>query len=199
MSYDARKKVNRFLWQQFLSDLIGSGEVVSLDTAKLVDKSNEKSKVLERRGTFVQNSIEALHQQSKIRAKNPSLANDHKNSENSAYSLVMHNKKNSILMFAGIWEKNKDQKYADLFYLVHNGIPDELRPRIWKELLKAEIVEVEEINNFKKAYGDQFPYDKTKTLFHNYMMISERCDCLAFKQIDEDVGKFSFGNSYYDN
>ena len=31
------------------------------------------------------------------------------------------------------------------------------------------------------------------------MMISERCDCLAFKQIDEDVGKFSFGNSYYDN
>ena len=93
----------------------------------------------------------------------------------------MHNKKNNILMFSGIWEKQQDQKYADLFYLVHAGIPDELRPRIWKELLKAEIVEVEEIANFKKAYGTQFPYDKQKTLFNNYMMISDKTDCLAFK------------------
>ena len=111
----------------------------------------------------------------------------------------MHNKRNNILMFAGIWEKTHDQKFADLFYLVHAGIPDELRPRIWKELLKAEIVEVEEIANFKKAYGAQFPYEKQKTLFANYEMISAKSDCLAFKQIDEDVGRFSFGNSYYDN
>ena len=82
---------------------------------------------------------------------------------------------------------------------MHAGIPDELRPRMWKELLKAEIVEVEEIDNFKKAYGAQFPYDRQKTLFSNYMLISEKSDCLAFKQIDEDVGRFSFDNSYYDN
>ena len=102
-------------------------------------------------------------------------------------------------MFSGIWEKQQDQKYADLHYLIHAGIPDELRPTIWKELLKAEIVEVEEIQNFKDAYGSQFPYDKTKTLFSNYTQISDKSDCLAFKQIDEDVGKFHFGNSYQDN
>ena len=102
-------------------------------------------------------------------------------------------------MFSGIWEKQQDQKYADLHYLIHAGIPDELRPTIWKELLKAEIVEVEEIENYKTAYGSQYPYDKTKTLFANYTKISDKSDCLAFKQIDEDVGKFNFGNSYQDN
>ena len=51
------------------------------------------------------------------------------------------------------WEADKTcSDYADLFFLVHIGIPDELRVRLWKELLRTRMIEKEQINNFKKAY-----------------------------------------------
>ena len=79
-----------------------------------------------------------------------------------------------------------------MHHLVYSGIPDELRPKIWRELLKVSIQEVEEIQNFKQVYKDDIDYDESETLFVNILMLSEQTDCLAFKQIDEDVEKFSF-------
>ena len=111
MTYDARKKVNRFLWQQYLAELIGAGEAVALDEEEL--KRQTTNNTLERRNTFVSGSIEALHKQTKVRANNPSFA--HLSSlhsplkgQETAYSLIMHNKKNNVLMFSGIWEKQQD-------------------------------------------------------------------------------------------
>ena len=111
ISYDARKKINRFLWQQYLADLIGSGEMVALDEEQLKQQASQNTS--KRRTTFVTGSIEALHQQTKIRANNPSYAHQHSlaapsKGDETAYSLIMHNKKNNILMFSGIWEKQQD-------------------------------------------------------------------------------------------
>ena len=37
------------------------------------------------------------------------------------------------------WEANKScQQYADLHYLILQGIPDEFRVRLWKDLLRTE-------------------------------------------------------------
>ena len=33
----------------------------------------------------------------------------------------------------------------------------------------------------------------------NILILSDKTDCLAFKQIDEDVEKFSFANDYFDD
>ena len=42
------------------------------------------------------------------------------------------------------WEADKScEEYADLHYLVHIGIPDELRVRLWKELLRTKMIEKE--------------------------------------------------------
>jgi hypothetical protein len=41
--------------------------------------------------------------------------------------------------------KEEPKKFSDLYFLVHNGIPDSLRIKVWKELLKAKVHEFEEI------------------------------------------------------
>ena len=33
----------------------------------------------------------------------------------------------------------------------------------------------------------------------NILILSDKTDCLAFKQIDEDVEKFAFANDYFDD
>lgn len=39
------------------------------------------------------------------------------------------------------WEKDPEcNEYKDLHYLVHRGIPDELRVRLWKELLRTRFI-----------------------------------------------------------
>ena len=76
VSYESRKKVNRFFWQQFLSGLIESGDVVPLDEVELQTKlskrrskdANEKPseikqkpKSVDRRATFITGAIEEMH------------------------------------------------------------------------------------------------------------------------------------------
>jgi hypothetical protein len=84
--------------------------------------------------------------------------------------------------------------------LVLSGVPDKLRSVIWRELLKVKIIEIEQIKKFQnsrfKAYHQ---YDKSMTVFENFKAISDKIDCLAFKQIDEDVRKFKFSNAYMEN
>ena len=84
--------------------------------------------------------------------------------------------------------KEEPKKFSDLYFLVHNGIPDSLRIKVWKELLKAKVHEFEEIQAFKHRFPGKFK--KSETVYKNYLAISENYDCLAFEQIDEDVAAF---------
>jgi hypothetical protein len=83
------------------------------------------------------------------------------------------------LIFSGYWIKEEPQKFSDLYFLVHNGIPDTLRIKVWKELLKAKVHEFEEIQAFKHSFPGKFK--KHETVYQNYKAISESYDCLAFE------------------
>jgi hypothetical protein len=60
----------------------------------------------------------------------------------SAYQTLLYNKNVGSLIFASIWKEKDNQHYSDLYHLVHAGIPDEIRTKIWRELLKVSIQEV---------------------------------------------------------
>jgi hypothetical protein len=41
-------------------------------------------------------------------------------------------------MYACYWNEEDNANYVDLYDLIHKiGIPDEIRPRIWKEFFKV--------------------------------------------------------------
>ena len=79
--------------------------------------------------------------------------------------------KNKVFIFSNLWEKDDDQKFADLYYLVHAGIPNELRGRIWQELLKTPVIEKLDRKRFAKAF--KVPLDSSKTLYENYTAIAK--------------------------
>ena len=56
------------------------------------------------------------------------------------------------LMFNRIWDDETSQQYADTYYLIQSGVPSELRAQIWKDLLKIEVHEYEELRVFKKKH-----------------------------------------------
>lgn len=65
---------------------------------------------------------------------------------------MLKNKEICLFLQRSKWEADKDcNEYADLYYLVHHGIPDELRVRLWKELLRTKLIEKEQIEKFKKS------------------------------------------------
>jgi hypothetical protein len=39
-------------------------------------------------------------------------------------------------LFVGQWEKEDVERYSDLWYLVKQGVPTELRAGLWLDLLK---------------------------------------------------------------
>ena len=55
--------------------------------------------------------------------------------------------------------------------------------------------EPHEIEAFKQYYSD-YNYDSDLSLFENYVVMSQDKDCLAFKQIDEDMFKYQSIDSY---
>ena len=106
------------------------------------------------------------------------------------------NKEITLFLKREQWEQDKtSQQYADLYYLVHHGIPDELRVRLWKELLQTKVIQNEQIADFKKAYP-QYTYNPQESLYNNYLEMSQSVDCLAFRQVDEDILKYETIDSY---
>lgn len=91
-------------------------------------------------------------------------------------------------MFSRIWGDETSQVYADTYYLVQAGIPFDLRVKIWADLLKIEVLESEEVRVLKKKgqpVGDRGVYETLKEM-------AMRQDCLAFRQIDEDIEGYEF-------
>jgi len=102
------------------------------------------------------------------------------------------------LMFDGIWKNEESQQYADTYYLIQQGIPpenSELRLKVWRDLLKVELCEFQELRILKKKYASV--YTPRLSVYQNYRdMIAAKQDCLAFKQIDEDIGSYQFPKEY---
>ena len=63
------------------------------------------------------------------------------------------------LMFDGIWKNEESQQYADTYYLIQQGIPpenSELRLKVWRDLLKVELCEFQELRILKKKYASVY-------------------------------------------
>lgn len=110
---------------------------------------------------------------------------------------VVFNKELTKFVFCGSWEAEGDRNFADLFWLVHKkGVPTSLRSRIWREMLKVSVNESDEIQHFIAAFNSEQRYNPGWTIFTNYKVLSERLDCLAFRQVDEDISNYKFPSEY---
>ena len=234
-SYEARKRLNRFLWQQFIAGLIKSGAAgvlpTNFDTEYAPDSSDEEDAGATnladqqaaisshvRRDTYVSSTVKALLRRQSFKAQNPSnlgqqdddavrrdsvrgtqpnlrtqqaimetlgragitLGNVNLTAGGQGFNLK--DKELTLLVKRKEWEQNPDcDEFKDLHYLVHRGIPDELRVRLWKELLRTRFVQNEQIADFKKTYRDKYAYNPELSLYNNYLELSQSFDCLAFK------------------
>lgn len=110
---------------------------------------------------------------------------------------VVFNKELTKFVFSGSWEADGDRNFADLFWLIHKrGVPTSLRSRVWRELLRVQVNEEEEIQHFITAFNSVQRYNPGWTIYVNYKVLSERIDCLAFRQVDEDIYNYKFSDEY---
>lgn len=65
---------------------------------------------------------------------------------------------------------------------------------MWREFFKVQILEFDEVKDCKTMLAAGF--DAEKTVFVNYKNYADKFDCLAFKQIDEDVAQYRFPEGY---
>jgi len=85
----------------------------------------------------------------------------------------------------------EDDKHAMLYNLTQEGIPDSLRSEIWRELLKVRALERSVISAMKKNVFEKFhSYEDNLTPFQNLVSIQAKMECLAFRQIEEDMISF---------
>lgn len=78
-----------------------------------------------------------------------------------------------------------------LYNLTQEGVPDSLRSEIWRELLKVRALEISLIDAMRKNVFEKFhSYDNTRTPFQNLILIQAKMECLAFRQIEEDMISF---------
>ena len=68
---------------------------------------------------------------------------------------------------------------------------------VWRELLKSSVNELNDVEHFKLTRTQ--PYNSDLTLYQNYEDITQKIDCLAFRQVDEDVSKYQFPAEYLVN
>ena len=70
-----------------------------------------------------------------------------------------------------------------------------LRDTVWSDLLRVSIIELEE----KKVLIRNYPnYQRNLSVFENLMEIASKYDCVAFRQIDQDISEFRFPAHYYE-
>ena len=62
-------------------------------------------------------------------------------------------------------------------------------------MLRSEDIEKESVDYLQRAYPE-FIYDHKLTLYENYLSMASDLDCLAFRQIDEDIFKYEPNDTY---
>ena len=109
-----------------------------------------------------------------------------------SFSLVMSKE---WMKAAELHNKDGSQHFYDLHTLIKNGIPNQLRVFIWQDLMKSKMLEMDARQRMLKAYEGMI--DKSKATYTNFVEIAENYDCVAFRQIDQDIGEFRFPAHYY--
>lgn len=105
--------------------------------------------------------------------------------------------KNFSLVLCQEWEKEGNQSFIDLVNLVKSGIPTLLRTVVWGDLMKTNIISIEEKKQMMKNYPQK--YNKQLSVFENFLEISQKYDSIAFRQIDQDISDFRFPAHYYED
>ena len=106
--------------------------------------------------------------------------------ENTNFSLVMCQE----------WEKTGHQSFFDLVELIKCGVPSMLRKVVWSDLMRTNLIELEEKKHMLRNYPQQ--YQKNLSPFENLMEFSNKYDSVAFKQIDQDIQDFKFTAFYFE-
>ena len=78
--------------------------------------------------------------------------------------------KNFSLVLCQEWEKEGNQSFIDLVNLVKSGIPALLRTVVWSDLMKTNIISIEEKKQMMKNYPQK--YNKQLSVFENFLEIS---------------------------
>lgn len=108
------------------------------------------------------------------------------------------NNHNFSLVLAQEWQKEGgNQNFVDLVALIKSGIPSLLRTVVWSDLMKSNLIELEERKNFTKNYPKKF--NKSLSTFQNFQDISLKYDSVAFRQIDQDISDFKFPAFYFED
>lgn len=102
---------------------------------------------------------------------------------------------NFSLVLCEEWEKKGNSSFFDLVELVKCGIPSNLRTVVWSDLMKANLIEIEEKKYFLKHYPQKF--SKQISTFENLCEICQKYDSVAFRQIDQDINNFKFPAYYF--
>jgi len=129
----------------------------------------------EQRREASQNAAD-LQRKSQIRAEEyDSNLNSNKKTTQKASSLIP----------CLLWEHEGKQAFTDLFNLMKSGVPSVLRPFVWGELLGTKIFEKQQKRLIQK---NQVHHPKKismkQSLFQYFLDISQRYDCVSFRQID---------------
>jgi hypothetical protein len=117
------------------------------------------------------------------------------------HKYILKDKQANLLVQASKWSQNADEaleqsNFTDLYFLVHRGVPDELRTQVWKQLLQTKKIMEEDYDHLYIAYQKYYKAASNENPFEIYMQIAKKWDCTAFRQIDEDVGRFQFQDKY---
>ena len=84
------------------------------------------------------------------------------------------------------WQKNKDWKNDEFWFLCKEGIPTALRARVYSDVLKRKKYEVET----RRRNDNQIHLDASMSIYENIRVDVMAHDCLGYRQIEEDVVAF---------
>ena len=87
--------------------------------------------------------------------------------------------KNFSLVLAQEWEKEGNQSFFDLANLIKSGIPTMLRTVVWGDLMRCNLIAIEEKKQMMKNYSKK--YNKHLSTFQNFVEISQKYDSIAFR------------------
>mmetsp|Transcript_5079 Transcript_5079/g.7701 ORF Transcript_5079/g.7701 Transcript_5079/m.7701 type:complete len:89 (+) Transcript_5079:3579-3845(+) len=78
--------------------------------------------------------------------------------------------KSFSLVLCQEWEREGNQTFIDLVQLIKGGIPQILRTVVWGDLLKANLIAIEEKKVLMKSFSRQF--NRNLSTFENILEIS---------------------------
>lgn len=101
----------------------------------------------------------------------------------------------SPLAYRGAIEMlHRDTHHQAIFNTIRYGIPNQLRIQYWQDILKVPFLKQAEESILRRNYAGT--YQNNLTVYDNLVLLADEGDCLAFRQIDEDVNSFKVPDNF---